>query len=118
MRIIEVTTDKKYADNPAPMRVIADHLRAATLMIAQGIEPSNKLQGYILRRLLRRAAVRTRALGVSAQTIFAQSVPQVVSFYADAGFIAADSLDRVLQVIMTELTKFENALERGIKEIE
>lgn len=119
MRIIEVTTGKKYEDNyQASMRVIADHLRAATLMIAQGIEPSNKLQGYILRRLLRRAAVRTRALGVSAQTIFSKSVPEVVKFYAEAGFIEAGSLERVLNVITTELTKFEKALGRGVKEIE
>lgn len=119
IRIIEVTTGKKYEGKYcSPMRVIADHLRAATLMIAQGIEPSNKLQGYILRRLLRRAAVRTRALGVSAQTIFAQSVPQVVQFYAEAGFIEASQETRVLQVITSELSKFEKALEKGIKEIE
>lgn len=119
IRIIEVTTGKKYEENnQASMRVIADHLRAATLMIAQGIEPSNKLQGYILRRLLRRAAVRTRSLGVTALTIFTESVPEVVKFYAEAEYIEAGSLERVLNVITTELTKFEKALERGVKEIE
>ncbi|KKU25801.1 MAG: Alanine-tRNA ligase [Microgenomates group bacterium GW2011_GWA2_46_16] len=119
IRIIEVTTGKKYEkEYQAPMRVVADHLRAASFMIAQGIEPSNKLQGYILRRLLRRAAVRTRALGTSAQTIFAQSVPSVVQFYADAGFIEASQVAHVLQVIAGELIKFEKALEKGIREIE
>jgi len=119
IRIIEVTTGKKYEkEYQAPMRVVTDHLRAASFMIAQGIEPSNKLQGYILRRLLRRAAVRTRALGTSAQTIFAQSVPSVVQFYADAGFIEASQVAHVLQVIAGELIKFEKALEKGIREIE
>lgn len=115
---IELSSGQKYVEHAAPMRVIADHLRAATLMIAQGIEPSNKLQGYILRRLLRRAAVRTRKLGVSALTIFSQSVPEVVTFYADAGFIEKTTESAILSTITTELTKFEKALERGVKEIE
>lgn len=115
---VELSSGKKYNDNAPAMRVIADHLRAATLMIAQGIEPSNKLQGYILRRLLRRAAVRTRKLGVSAQTIFTQSVPEVITFYADAGFIEKEKEKAVLETIANELVKFEKALEKGIKEIE
>ena len=119
IRIIAASSGKKYeGKNMPPMRVIADHLRAATLMIAQGIEPSNKLQGYILRRLLRRAAVRARALGTKAQIIFVECVSAVVSFYAEAGFIESNVGEKVLSTIAIELTKFERALEKGLKEIE
>ncbi len=45
----------KYEENPEHFRVIADHLKAATFLVSQGLESSNKLQGYVLRRLLRRA---------------------------------------------------------------
>ena len=57
---IEKLTGKKYADeeNKASMRIIADHLTAATFLIKDGVFPSNKSQGYVLRRLLRRAAVK------------------------------------------------------------
>jgi alanyl-tRNA synthetase len=102
----------------APMRVVADHLRAATFMIAQGIEPSNKLQGYVLRRLLRRAAVRTRLLGADAKSIFMACVPAIVSEYSTAGFIDISSLAHVQSVISQELDKFSQALNRGLKEIE
>ena len=116
---IESSSGNKYeGKNLPPMRVIADHLRAATLMIAQGIEPSNKLQGYILRRLLRRSAVRARTLGTKAQVIFVKCVPAVVAFYAEAGFIESNVTEKVISTITIELTKFERALEKGLKAIE
>ncbi len=118
VRTIELSSGKKYAGQyMAPMRVIADHLRAATFMIAQGIEPSNKLQGYILRRLLRRAAVRSRLLGADAKNIFIECIPAIVSEYADAGFISATAAPHVQDVISQELDKFGKALDKGLKEI-
>ncbi|MEI8232110.1 MAG: alanine--tRNA ligase [bacterium] len=115
---IERSSGKKYeGEFKSPMRVIADHLRAATFMIAQGTEPSNKLQGYFLRRLLRRAAVRARLLGADAKTIFAQCIPAIVKEYADAGFIGIDALDHVQTVVSVELDKFGKALDKGLKEI-
>ena len=119
IRIIELSSGKKYEGAyKAPMRVIADHLRAATFMIAQGTEPSNKLQGYFLRRLLRRAAVRVRRLGADAKKIFAECVPAIVTEYASAGFIKAEVLSHVQTVIAVELDKFGKALDHGLKEIE
>lgn len=115
---IEKSSGKKYEDvYMSPMRVVADHLRAAAFMIAQGTEPSNKLQGYILRRLLRRAAVRVRLLGADAKLIFKECIPAVVKEYADAGFIDASSLDHVQTVVIAELDKFGKALDKGLKEI-
>ncbi len=115
---IEVSSGKKYeGEFMPPMRVIADHLRAATFMIAQGTEPSNKLQGYFLRRLLRRAAVRARILGADAKKIFIECIPAIVKEYSDAGFIKPDISSHVQSTISTELDKFGKALDKGLKEI-
>lgn len=115
---IELASGKQYEGvYMAPMRVITDHLRAATFMISQGIEPSNKMQGYVLRRLLRRAAVRARQLGADAKKIFLESIPAIVSEYAGAGFIEAGIAVHVQEVIALELDKFVKALDRGLKEI-
>lgn len=115
---IEDSSGKKYeGEYQAPMRVIADHLRAAVFMIAQGTIPSNKLQGYILRRLLRRAAVRGRKLGGDINNIFLASLPAIVDFYADGGFISSDSIKNVTNVVSEELTRFDKVLKNGIREI-
>jgi alanyl-tRNA synthetase len=118
IKAIEVSSGKPYEGNESPMRVIADHLRAATFMMAEGLEPSNKMQGYVLRRLLRRAAVKARELGGDAKTIFAGSIPAVINEYASAGFVKADKVDHVLAVMDAEMTKFGKALDRGLKEID
>lgn len=118
IRIIEESSGKKYEGGyKTPMRVVADHLRAATFMGAQGLIPSNKLQGYVMRRLLRRAAVRARALGADASKIFSDSIPTIVEEYASAGFLDKDVTDKVIDIVTTELVKFSHALDRGEKEI-
>src|SRR5258708_35107974 len=48
---IEIVSDKKYDDDKPAMRIIADHIKAATFLVASGVTPSNKQQGYVLRRL-------------------------------------------------------------------
>jgi len=111
---VEEATGKKYQGNNKPsMRVIADHLRGAVFMGAQGVVPSNKLQGYVMRRLLRRAAVRARSLGGNAHAIFLAAAPVVIKEYAQAGFLSPDSESKVTALISTELTKFAQVLERG-----
>ncbi len=112
---IETSSGKSYEGNETPMRVIADHLRAATFMMAEGLEPSNKMQGYVLRRLLRRAAVKARELGGDAKTIFAGSIPAVIKEYSEAGFVKADKVDHVLSVMDAEMTKFNRTLDLGLK---
>lgn len=112
---IETSSDKPYTGNESPMRVIADHLRAATFMMAEGLEPSNKMQGYVLRRLLRRAAVKARELGGDAKTIFAGSIPAVIKEYSEAGFVQANKVAHVLSVMDAEMTKFGHTLDVGLK---
>lgn len=118
IKAIEASSAKSYVGNEAPMRVIADHLRAATFMMSEGLVPSNKMQGYVLRRLLRRAAVKARQLGGDAKIIFSESIPAVIKNYADAGFVQADKQAHVLTVADSELTKFGKALDRGLKEMD
>jgi len=119
IKMIEDSSGKSYqGDFMSPMRVIADHLRASVFMIAQGLEPSNKLQGYVLRRLLRRSAVRARRLGLDAKKIFTECTPTIVNQYAEAGFIDSTVLPRVKEIINTELDKFGKALDKGLKDIE
>lgn len=116
---IEKTSGKKYEGEFMPaMRVIADHLRAAVFMGAQGIVPSNKMQGYIMRRLLRRAAVRARKLGGDVKEIFLSSIPSIITEYADAGFIDRNTEDHVSALIAEELGRFDKVLKNGLHEIE
>jgi alanyl-tRNA synthetase len=116
---IEKFSGKKYEGGyMAPMRVIADHLRAAVFMGAQGTIPSNKLQGYVMRRLLRRAAVRARKLEGSVKDIFARSIPVIINEYSNAGFIDSTSEGKVTAIIIEELDRFDKALKNGLKEIE
>lgn len=116
---IEKSSGKKYEDEyMSPMRVIADHLRAAVFMGAQGIIPNNKMQGYIMRRLLRRAAVRARRLEGNVKEIFLASIPAIVTEYAGAGFISRDSGESVTITIADELDRFDKVLRNGIRDIE
>ena len=86
---IEKAVGKKYEDNKKAFRIIADHIRASEALTGEGIIPSNKLQGYILRRLIRRAALKMRQLGVSVT-----------------------DLD-ISEVVGSEIGKFEKIIENG-----
>jgi len=119
---IEQFTNKKYSDegNKPAIRIIADHLKAATFLIKDGVTPSNKLQGYILRRLIRRAAVKMHQLngGLTPIPAFNQICDTVVRLYGDAGVYFNQAIDRekIWPVIEEELTRFSKSLDRGLKE--
>jgi alanyl-tRNA synthetase len=79
---LEKLSTKKYADSTKSMRVIADHLRAATFLAVDGVMPSNKQQGYVVRRLLRRAIRYAFDLGIE-QDLCEKVVPLVAQMYRD-----------------------------------
>lgn len=124
-----ITADTKAEYNQAEyqpaIRVIADHLRAATMLIVDGVRPSNKQQGYVLRRLIRRAAVKNQALGGDFTPIktFQSIAKQVIEQYAEVderlgfGVEVERDVPIVQEVLATELTKFGATLDRGLKKI-
>lgn len=115
----EKNTGKEYAgDNIPPMRIIADHIRAATFLANNDVVPSNKVHGYILRRLIRRSAVKVRQLkGSIDEEIFNNLVEKVVESY-EGLYLFKDDTAKIQQVVTDEVKKFKNTLERGLREIE
>jgi len=116
---IEEISQKKYEEeiNKKPMRIIADHLRAATFLIADGVIPSNVEQGYILRRLVRRAIRYGRALQIDESFIsrVAQSVIEVMgSLYPEV----KQKKELIFENLNKEEEKFAQTLARGVKEFE
>lgn len=116
---IQKVTGKSYEEeaNKKPMRVIADHIRAATFVIADGITPSNTEQGYVLRRLIRRAVRFGKMLGI--ETPFISRISQTVMEALGDVFpeIAAEKV-RIFEELNREEEKFSRTLSRGMKEFE
>lgn len=97
-------------------RIIADHMRASVFLIADGVRPSNIDRGYILRRLLRRAARHSHTLSLK-KGWYDQILQSVASIYRDP-YPEVSKTEEIRMVIATELEKFEQALERGLREFE
>ncbi|MCL4382665.1 alanine--tRNA ligase-related protein, partial [Patescibacteria group bacterium] len=122
IRIIEQMSGKSYGneENKKPMRIIADHLRAATFLMTNGVEPSNKAQGYVLRRLLRRSAVKMHQLkgGLTSIPGFHEIADEVLRIYDATYFDRSTARDLVFRVIEEEMEKFTSSLDKGLKELE
>ena len=107
-------------DTCRAFRIIADHLKAAIFLIKDGVQPSNKEQGYILRRLLRRSAVKMRQLKDKFETNLqelGQLIGCIIQIYRNIYFTDTD-LKTISPVIEDELIRFSKTLERGLKEIQ
>lgn len=101
----------------AAMRVIADHIKAATFLIKNGVLPSNKLQGYVLRRLLRRAAVKINSIKEGSMPILAKLVDPVLDTYQGTGYFQIGDWDPIRTVVADEIQKFQKTLQQGLREI-
>lgn len=103
------TYDEKSA------RVIADHIRAAIFLLADGVLPGNKDQGYILRRLIRRAVVQARALSLRSGTL-----TRIAELYQELYKMQYPEIVHIelIESFKTEEEKFRKTLEAGIKEFE
>ncbi|OGM29862.1 hypothetical protein A2630_04255 [Candidatus Woesebacteria bacterium RIFCSPHIGHO2_01_FULL_44_10] len=99
---LEALTGKSYDSFQREMRIVADHIRASEALVKTDVVPGNKLQGYVLRRLIRRAAVKMRNLKGNLQK-------------TDLSF---DFTDGVRQVVEEEVERFDKTLDRGLKEME
>ncbi len=114
---LEELSGKKYDSNTNAMRVIADHLRAAAFLAVDGVVPSNKEQGYVMRRLLRRAIRFAFDLGLE-QNFFEEIVPVVADLYADDYPEVAEQRDAIIATLAKEEKVFRQTLRKGLKQLE
>lgn len=112
---LEKLSAKKYESHTTSMRVIADHLRAATFLAVDGIVPSNKTQGYVMRRLLRRAVRQAFDLGIE-QNFLQEIVPVIASLYEDDYPEVKENRDKVIDILAREEKIFRQTLRKGIHE--
>lgn len=113
---LEAISHKNYDNNTDEMRIIADHLRGAYLLAAQGLEPSNKAQGYALRRLVRRAILKALDLGVG-QDFLTEILPVIAENYADLSDDILPNRANVLSVLTKEEQAFRKTISKGLKEL-
>lgn len=113
---LEQISGKNYENNTDEMRVIADHIRGAYLLAAQGLAPANKAQGYALRRLVRRAILRALDLGIS-DNFLAEIVPVVAQNYKDLPDNILTHREEALATLLREEAAFRRTLQKGIKEL-
>lgn len=112
---LEQKTGKQYTEHVEPMRVIADHMRSAVFMAADGVVPSNKTQGYILRRLLRRAIRHGLELDIEHGLL--ESVAEtVLDIYKEPYPELQKNKDNVISVLEREEKAFRQTIKSGIRE--
>ncbi len=107
---------KDKADTKA-FRIIADHLRAAVFLIADGVSPSNTDKGYFVRRLLRRAIFNWDQLGIQGENL-SELVDSALDTYKNVYPDTCDKKESIKNEIIKEENKFRETLDRGLKEFE
>ncbi|MEC9050244.1 MAG: alanine--tRNA ligase [Candidatus Neomarinimicrobiota bacterium] len=110
---IESFSDFTYEDKPIPFRVIADHIRMLCFSIADGALPSNEGRGYVLRRILRRAARFGRSIDLADPFLF-KLVPIVGEVMGNNFSEIVDKQSHIEKVIRAEEVSFNQTLDRGI----
>jgi alanyl-tRNA synthetase len=113
---LQKLSGKDYESHTASMRVIADHLRAATFLAVDDVKPANKEQGYVMRRLLRRAIRYAFDLGIE-QNFFEEVVPVITGLYADDYPEVAAKNQEVIATLVKEEKVFRQTLRKGINEL-
>jgi alanyl-tRNA synthetase len=114
---LEELSGKKYAVHTNAMRVIADHLRGAVFLAVDGVAPSNKEQGYVMRRLLRRAIRYAFELGVE-QNFFEEIVPVISGLYKSDFPEVAKNEKQVIETLVREEKLFRQTLRKGLREFD
>lgn len=109
---IEELSEKKYEENLKPFRIIADHIRASIFAVADGIIPSNKQQGYILRRLIRRSVVQAKQLNIEPKKI-----NEIADIFIEMMSPVYPELTKN-NILPEEVLRFEKTLDKGLKEFE
>ncbi len=121
IELISEISGVPYEENKKSMRIIADHIRTAVFVSADpaGIKPSNTDQGYILRRLIRRAIRHAKTLNIDINSDWEQRIAKLIldkykTYYKEL----VDNENVVYEVLASEKTKFNRTLEKGLREFE
>jgi alanyl-tRNA synthetase len=114
---LEQLSGKNYDSNTTAMRVITDHLRGGVFLALDGVVPSNKEQGYVMRRLMRRAILQAFNLGIE-QNFIEEIVPVIVALYENDFPEMLENRQKVIDVLVKEEKVFRQTLRRGLKEFE
>jgi len=118
---IESISGKSYLGNETSMRIVADHIRTSVFISADraGIKPSNTDQGYILRRLIRRAIRHAKKLEIDMNSNWLLDIAlEVIKKYENYYSEIKENKDIVLEVLKNESLKFNRTLEKGLREFE
>lgn len=119
IKVIEDVSNKTYEGNEKSMRIIADHIRTAVFISADpaGIKPSNTDQGYILRRLIRRAIRHAKSLDIDINSNWEEKIAvTIIDQYKKYYSELIDNKNIVLDVLKQEKEKFNRTLEKGLRE--
>ena len=119
IELISTITGLPYEGNEKSMRIIADHIRTAVFISSDpaGIKPSNTDQGYILRRLIRRAIRHAKKLGIDISSNWEEQIANlIISKYESYYSELKENKQVVLDVLKNEKEKFNRTLEKGLRE--
>jgi len=114
-------TDSRYQKS---FRIVADHMRAATFMMGDGVRPSNTERGYVLRRLIRRASQHAQKLGIAAEgledSMLVRCAVNIIEKYKEAyaELASEEAYQHITSEIWKEEVQFAHTLEKGMKEFE
>ena len=114
---LEDLSGKDYDTHIASMRVIADHLRAAVFLAVDGCMPSNKEQGYVMRRLLRRAIRYSFDLGIE-QNFLEEVVPVIADLYEADFPEVKENRESIISVLVKEEKAFRQTLRKGLRQMQ
>jgi alanyl-tRNA synthetase len=104
----------KSHETDTSIRVIADHMRSITFLLAEGLMPSNEGRGYVLRRIIRRASRHARLLGVESPVLY-RLVDSASSAMGNTYPELLDEKERSSKILMVEEERFERTLEQGMR---
>jgi len=108
--------DESQLNSPSH-RVIADHLRSSSFLIADGVTPSNEGRGYVLRRIMRRGMRHAHTLG-NKDTVFDKIFPTLLDIFKTAYPELIRAKDLIINTFINEETKFKETVEKGLKILE
>ena len=113
-KVISISSNDYSFDKGVPHRVIADHLRMVSFSLSDGIMPSNEGRGYVVRRVLRRAARFGRVLGIKGEFLY-MLVDTLVKILGNAYPELIEKKDHIKKVIKSEESSFGKTLDRGLQ---